>query len=74
MSRKPPASLAPSADDNGGSWEMLGWVLLGLIGVILLTLFAAGIRIAQEYQRGVVFRLGRFKTGKGPGLYTVNPV
>src|SRR5438105_3739539 len=28
-----------------------------------------GIRIAQEYQRAVVFRLGRFHSVRGPGLY-----
>jgi len=48
--------------------------MLGLLMVILLILFLAGIRIAQEYQRGVVFRLGRFKAVKGPGLYTINPI
>jgi regulator of protease activity HflC (stomatin/prohibitin superfamily) len=29
----------------------------------------AGIRIADQYVRGVVFRLGRYHTTKGPGLY-----
>lgn len=33
-----------------------------------------GIRIAQEYERGVVFRLGRFRLVKGPGLYWIAPV
>lgn len=36
-----------------------------VIGVFLLS----GIRIAQEYQRGVVFRLGRYSKTKGPGIY-----
>ena len=53
---------------------MLGWLVLGFTLFILLVLFLAGVRIAQEYQRGVVFRLGRFKTVKGPGLYTINPI
>jgi regulator of protease activity HflC (stomatin/prohibitin superfamily) len=34
----------------------------------------AGIRIAQEYERGVVFRLGRFASVRGPGLYWIAPV
>jgi regulator of protease activity HflC (stomatin/prohibitin superfamily) len=38
--------------------------------VILLT----GLRIAQEYQRGVVFRLGRYKALRGPGLYWILPL
>ncbi|HEY4942615.1 MAG TPA: slipin family protein [Rhizomicrobium sp.] len=33
-----------------------------------------GIRIAQEYERGVVFRLGRFRLVKGPGLYWIAPI
>jgi regulator of protease activity HflC (stomatin/prohibitin superfamily) len=34
----------------------------------------SGLRIAQEYQRGVVFRLGRFVGIRGPGLYWVVPL
>src|SRR6476620_9745106 len=44
-------------------------IILPLI-VILLT----GVRIAQEYQRGVVFRLGRYKALRGPGLYWIIPI
>lgn len=39
---------------------------LQIIAVLVLILLS-GFRIAQEYQRGIVFRLGRFKTIKGPG-------
>lgn len=44
--------------------------ILGVICVILIS----GFRIAQEYQRGVVFRLGRFNSIKGPGLYWIIPL
>ena len=41
--------------------------------VVLLVLFVlwflSGLRIAQEYERSVVFRLGRFASVRGPGLY-----
>jgi regulator of protease activity HflC (stomatin/prohibitin superfamily) len=40
------------------------------IVVVLLT----GLRIAQEYQRGVVFRLGRYIVLRGPGLYWIIPL
>lgn len=40
------------------------------IVVVLLT----GLRIAQEYQRGVVFRLGRYIALRGPGLYWIIPL
>lgn len=33
-----------------------------------------GFRIAQEYQRGVMFRLGRLRGVKGPGLYWIIPL
>ncbi|MGV3524145.1 MAG: slipin family protein [Candidatus Sericytochromatia bacterium] len=46
------------------------WISMGLIPFVCVLLFAAsGWRVAQEYQRAVVFRLGRFKGIKGPGLY-----
>jgi len=41
---------------------------------VLLFLFASGLRIAQEYQRGVLFRLGRFKGLRGPGLFWIIPL
>jgi regulator of protease activity HflC (stomatin/prohibitin superfamily) len=41
--------------------------------IIVLIWFAIGLRIAQEYQRAVVFRLGRYKGIKGPGLYWIIP-
>lgn len=46
---------------------------LYIIGAIILLLLT-GIRIAQEYQRGVVFRLGRFQSVKGPGIYWIIPI
>ncbi len=33
----------------------------------------AGLRMDREYQRGVIFRLGRFQHVKGPGLYWIIP-
>ncbi len=38
-----------------------------------LLIFIAGIRVAQEYQRAVVFRFGRYAGIKGPGLYWLIP-
>jgi regulator of protease activity HflC (stomatin/prohibitin superfamily) len=47
-------------------------LLISLL-VILFLLFS-GIRVAQEYQRGVVFRLGRYTGTRGPGLYWIIPL
>ncbi len=41
---------------------------------VLFVLFLTGLRVAQEYQRGVIFRLGRFAGMRGPGLYWIVPL
>jgi len=41
---------------------------------ILIIIILSGLRIAQEYQRAIVFRLGRFQSVKGPGLYWLIPI
>lgn len=43
-----------------------------IIGIIV-AIFLSGFRIAQEYQRAIVFRLGRFQSIKGPGFYWIIP-
>jgi len=45
-------------------------IFIFLVVVILLS----GLRIAQEYERGVVFRLGRYVGLRGPGLYWIIPL
>lgn len=44
-----------------------------LIGVVVLILLKS-IRIANEYERGVVFRLGRLSGIRGPGLFILIPL
>ena len=50
-------------------WE-IGY---GFIPILLLMLVAASVRILREYERGVVFQLGRFWKVKGPGLIILIP-
>jgi regulator of protease activity HflC (stomatin/prohibitin superfamily) len=45
-----------------------------VITVIVVVILLSGIRIAQEYQRGVVFRLGRYQGLRGPGIYWIIPL
>jgi regulator of protease activity HflC (stomatin/prohibitin superfamily) len=45
-------------------------VIIAALVIVLIT----GLRIAQEYQRGVVFRLGRYVGLRGPGLYWIIPL
>ncbi|MDP3671866.1 MAG: slipin family protein [Telluria sp.] len=47
---------------------------LGSLVIVALLLLASSIRILREYQRGVVFQLGRFWAVKGPGLILLIPV
>jgi len=51
----------------------LSYISYIIIGFVVLFLLSA-IRILREYQRGVVFMLGRFWKVKGPGLIIVIPV
>jgi len=48
-------------------------ILLGLAVFILILIFSA-FRVLREYERGVIFMLGRFWKVKGPGLILVIPV
>lgn len=47
---------------------------VGVLVVLLLVLGFTGIKIVREYQRLVLFRLGRSSGQRGPGLTLINPV
>jgi regulator of protease activity HflC (stomatin/prohibitin superfamily) len=53
-----------------GSHRSIVLIVLGVVVFLLL----AGIRVAQEYERGVVFRLGRYLGLRGPGIYWIIPL
>ena len=55
------------------SYEMGSGVLMLILVLLGLLLIASSFRILREYQRGVVFMLGRFWRVKGPGLVLVIP-
>jgi len=44
-----------------------------VIAIVVVILLSAAIRIVQEYERGAVFRLGRFVGLRGPGLVFLIP-
>ncbi|MGO9498259.1 MAG: slipin family protein [Solirubrobacteraceae bacterium] len=48
-------------------------ILLVIIAVIALTTLGASVRVLREYERGVVFRLGRVMDLRGPGLILLVP-
>jgi regulator of protease activity HflC (stomatin/prohibitin superfamily) len=49
-------------------------MVIGVIVALLVVLIASAIRVMREYERGVIFFLGRFYKVKGPGLIIVIPV
>jgi regulator of protease activity HflC (stomatin/prohibitin superfamily) len=49
-------------------------LLILIIPVVLIIFLLSGLRVAQEYERAIVFRLGRFIGIKGPGLYYLVPI
>ncbi len=46
----------------------------GVIILALLVLASSAIKVVQEYERGVIFRLGRLVGAKGPGLFFIIPI
>ncbi len=46
---------------------------IGMVVVFVLLLLVYAIRILREYERGVVFLLGRYQAVKGPGLVIIIP-
>jgi regulator of protease activity HflC (stomatin/prohibitin superfamily) len=69
--------LAPSAVEvfamNVGELLNSGLVVVVLILVLGLVLLRAAIKVVQEYERGVIFRLGRLVGARGPGLFFIIP-
>src|SRR5438874_10375080 len=53
--------------------EALGGIFVVLL-IILVIFFANSIKIVQEYERAVIFRLGRCIGAKGPGVFFVAPI
>jgi regulator of protease activity HflC (stomatin/prohibitin superfamily) len=47
--------------------------ILSIFAAAVVYLVLAGIKVDREYQRGVIFRLGRLQGTKGPGIYWIIP-
>ena len=54
---------------------MTAVIVIVVLAVLLVLFLVSAIRVMREYERGVVFRLGRLASGpKGPGLFLLIPV
>jgi regulator of protease activity HflC (stomatin/prohibitin superfamily) len=49
-------------------------VITGIVIVVLWKVFVGGIRVAAQWERGVILRLGSFQAVRGPGLFYVIPI
>jgi regulator of protease activity HflC (stomatin/prohibitin superfamily) len=48
-------------------------IVIGVIVVVILILVPMSVKIVTEYERGVIFRLGRLVGARGPGLFLIIP-
>src|SRR5437764_15138657 len=53
---------------------MLDYLIYGVLAVVVVLFLSSAVRILREYERGVIFTLGRFTGVKGPGLIILIPV
>ncbi|MFQ6105922.1 MAG: slipin family protein [Candidatus Hydrothermarchaeaceae archaeon] len=53
---------------------MVGLFEAGLLIIIAFSLISSAVKIVREYERGVIFRLGRLVGAKGPGLFFIIPI
>ncbi len=51
----------------------MNWLAIGIIALAVLIVMPMAIKIVAEYERGVIFRLGRLIGAKGPGLFIIIP-
>ena len=50
-------------------------IAIAAVVILVILLLSASVRVAREYERGVIFRLGRLKSPpKGPGLFLLIPI
>ncbi len=45
-----------------------------IIGLVIAFILLSGFRVAQQYERGLVFRFGRYMYTRGPGLFWIIPL
>ena len=50
------------------------WIVYVIILVYILVFLASAIKIVKEYERAVIFRLGRVVGARGPGLFFIIPI
>jgi len=49
-------------------------IIIAAVALIVVLFLASAIRVVREYERGVIFRLGRLVGAKGPGIFLIIPI
>ncbi len=69
-----PLPIPPPDDAPMGTLaKIIRAVLYGFSVLLFIPLLPFNVRIVSEYERGVIFRLGRLQGAKGPGLFVLLP-
>jgi len=50
---------------------MATWIVMGVIFIFII--LSSAVKVCKEYERGVIFRLGRLVGARGPGLFLIIP-
>src|ERR1035437_7881138 len=61
------AAFAISGDTTGSSW-------IAVLAVLTAFVVSSSIKVADQWEKAVILRLGRFHSLKGPGLFFIIPV
>lgn len=64
------AGLAVFVGQTSPAWG----ITIGAAGLIVAAIVAASIRVANQWERGLVLRLGEFRSIRGPGLFFIVPI
>jgi regulator of protease activity HflC (stomatin/prohibitin superfamily) len=51
----------------------MGPIIAAIIIVFVIAILSISIKVINEYERGVIFRLGRLMGAKGPGFFMLSP-
>ena len=65
--------LPPEEYPTGVGSTIVRALLLGFGTILVIPLLPFSVRIVKEYERGVIFRIGRLQGAKGPGLFILLP-
>ncbi|HEX5478618.1 MAG TPA: slipin family protein, partial [Dehalococcoidia bacterium] len=69
----------PRVESEGGTAALIRWLLTVFSFILLIPpwgfiVWFYSVKIVQEYERGVIFRMGRLIGAKGPGLFVILPI